>query len=165
MGGMMPGLIQTAQIADSAITSAKILDSTITTVDLLSGSVGYSRLSTSGTEATNVSRRVAKAWANFNGSTGVANAAFNIASITKNGTGDYTLNFAAALADGNYSVQITCNGVSGGMQYGGSIRSSAYGSAPTLKTASALRINVGSTYGGTAVDLENINVLILGNST
>jgi hypothetical protein len=47
----------------------------------------------------------AKAWVNFNGTGTVAiRASFNVSSITDNGTGNYTVNFTTALADGNYSV-------------------------------------------------------------
>ena len=47
----------------------------------------------------------AKAWVNFNGTGTVAiRAAFNVTSITDNGTGNYTVNFTSALADANYAV-------------------------------------------------------------
>jgi hypothetical protein len=47
----------------------------------------------------------AKAWVNFNGTGTVAiRAAFNVSSITDNGTGDYTANFTTALADANFAV-------------------------------------------------------------
>lgn len=47
----------------------------------------------------------AKAWVNFNGTGTVAiRASFNVSSITDNGTGDYTVNFASALADANFAV-------------------------------------------------------------
>lgn len=47
----------------------------------------------------------AKAWVNFNGTGTVAiRAAFNVSSITDNGTGDYTVNFTTALPDANYAV-------------------------------------------------------------
>lgn len=46
-----------------------------------------------------------KAWVNFNGSGTVAiRAAFNVSSITDNGTGEYTVNFTTAMSDINYSV-------------------------------------------------------------
>lgn len=46
----------------------------------------------------------AKAWVNFNGTGTVAiRASFNVSSITDNNTGDYTLNFTAAMADTNYA--------------------------------------------------------------
>lgn len=46
----------------------------------------------------------AKAWVNFNGSGTVAiRRAFNVSSITDNGTGNYTVNFTTSLPDTNYS--------------------------------------------------------------
>lgn len=47
----------------------------------------------------------AKAWVNFNGTGTVAiRHAFNVSSITDNGTGDYTVNFTNAMADVNYAA-------------------------------------------------------------
>ena len=47
----------------------------------------------------------AKAWVNFNGTGTVAiRAAFNVSSITDNGTGDYTVNFTTAMPDANYAI-------------------------------------------------------------
>ena len=51
----------------------------------------------------------ALAWVNFNGSTSAIRANYNIGSITKNATGDFTLNFTSALADANYSVSGICS--------------------------------------------------------
>ena len=46
-----------------------------------------------------------RAWVNFNGTGTVAiRASFNVSSITDNGTGDYTVNFATAMPDANYSA-------------------------------------------------------------
>jgi hypothetical protein len=51
-----------------------------------------------------VAQGSAKAWVNFNGTGTVAiRAAFNVSSITDNGTGNYTLNFTNALVDVNYT--------------------------------------------------------------
>ena len=51
-----------------------------------------------------VAQGSAKAWVNFNGTGTVAiRAAFNVSSITDNGTGDYTLNFTTAMPDANYA--------------------------------------------------------------
>lgn len=47
------------------------------------------------------------AWCEFNGnfaSSQTPNASFNVSSITKNATGDYTINFSSALANTNYVV-------------------------------------------------------------
>tara|TARA_R100000951_G_scaffold85350_1_gene73021 strand:+ start:670 stop:1047 length:378 start_codon:yes stop_codon:yes gene_type:complete len=52
----------------------------------------------------------AKAWVNFNGTGTVAiRASYNVASLTDNGTGDYTITFTAAMSDANY----ICTGTSG----------------------------------------------------
>lgn len=49
--------------------------------------------------------RVCSAWVNFNGTGAVAiRDQFNVASITDNGTGSYTVNFTVALADADYSA-------------------------------------------------------------
>lgn len=48
---------------------------------------------------------LAKAWVNFNGTGTVAiRASLNVSSITDNGTGDYTVNFATAMSDTNYNA-------------------------------------------------------------
>jgi len=50
-------------------------------------------------------QQAVKAWVNFNGTGTVAiRAGYNVSSITDNGTGDYTVNFATAMADVNYSM-------------------------------------------------------------
>jgi hypothetical protein len=75
------------------------------------GSITFPMLSTSTTEANNTASRVARAWVNFDG-TVVTNPAsatgirddFNVSSILDNGTGDYTVNFSANLANANYCV-------------------------------------------------------------
>jgi hypothetical protein len=50
-----------------------------------------------------------RAWVNFDGtaSSPTPRASGNISSITKNGTGDYTINFATAMPDTNYTVAIS----------------------------------------------------------
>jgi hypothetical protein len=61
---------------------------------------------TASTSADNVINGCAKAWVNFNGTTspGTIRASYNVTSVTKNGTGDYTVNFTNALTDANYAV-------------------------------------------------------------
>ena len=49
-----------------------------------------------------------RAWVNFNGTGTVAiRASGNVSSITDNGTGDYTVNFATPMADANYGTNAT----------------------------------------------------------
>ncbi len=51
-----------------------------------------------------------RAWVNFNGTGTVAiRASGNVSSITDNGVGDYTINFAIEMPDANYAVLVTGN--------------------------------------------------------
>jgi len=59
--------------------------------------------------------RLCRTFVNFDGTGAVAiRANFNVNSITDNGTGDYTVNFANAMSDANYSVQGSARINSGG---------------------------------------------------
>lgn len=50
------------------------------------------------------SLRSAKAWALFNGNTAVITSSFNVASVTRNAAGSYTVTLTTAMADANYTV-------------------------------------------------------------
>lgn len=66
----------------------------------------------------------AKAWVNFNGTGTVAiRRAFNVSSITDNGTGDYTVNFTNAMVDANYSIHANCNWDNGSVNLNSSFTS------------------------------------------
>ena len=47
---------------------------------------------------------IAKAWVLFNGTAGTITNSFNVGSITKNGTGDYSVNFTTAMPNANYAI-------------------------------------------------------------
>lgn len=49
---------------------------------------------------------IAKAWVSFT-STPTVQSSFNIGSITKNGTGDYTVNFATSMPNTNYAINVS----------------------------------------------------------
>jgi hypothetical protein len=50
----------------------------------------------------------AKAWVNFNGTgTIAARDSFNVASLTDNGTGQYTVNVSSSFSSSNYSPVLT----------------------------------------------------------
>lgn len=53
----------------------------------------------------------ALAWVNFNGTTspGTIRAQYNVSSVTKVGSGQYTVNFTNALADANYCAAVNCD--------------------------------------------------------
>lgn len=96
----------------------------------------------------------AKAWVNFNGTGTVAiRAAFNVTSITDNGTGDYTVNFTAALPDANYATNITGNNSNGAATIQGVRDASA---APTT---GAVRLYTLDT-GGASLDISLANVSV-----
>ena len=60
---------------------------------------------------------IAKAWVNFScpSTTVTVNNSFNVSSVTRNTTGDYTLNFTTALADANYNAVFGC--ISSGLRF------------------------------------------------
>jgi hypothetical protein len=100
---------------------------------------------TNSTSATTVISGSAKVWSNFSAAGGTISirASFNISSITRGGTGDYTANYSNALTDGNYST------VFGTQQGTDSFNLNAYGgysSAPTLYTSTQIRLRF-SDYG------------------
>jgi hypothetical protein len=50
---------------------------------------------------------IAKAWVNINGASGASptiRGSFNISSVTRSGTGAYSVSFTTAMANANYSV-------------------------------------------------------------
>jgi len=90
-----------------------------------------------------------RAWVNFNGTTTppTIRASGNVSSVTKNGTGDYTVNFTTAMPDANYSFNGATRWVSGDE---GDV---VLYNANTLLTTSAIRIIVGvpGTFNSTAL--------------
>lgn len=72
----------------------------------MAGTLTISTLSdgTNSTSATNCIQGSAKAWVNFNPSNGAVISQFNVSSVTRNGTSNYTVNFTTAMANANYIV-------------------------------------------------------------
>jgi hypothetical protein len=94
-----------------------------------------------------------RAWVNFNGTGTVAiRASGNVSSITDNGTGDYTVNFATAMEDANYSFV-------GTPSHSSASTSMLVESDTTVPTTSAVRFFVMNA-GVAAQDRPYINVLI-----
>jgi hypothetical protein len=86
-----------------------------------------------------------KAWVNFNGTGTVAiRASYNVSSITDNGVGDYTVNFATALADANYSSA----SFAGDAAFSVPVTTSGYSNYS--QTASAIRYRVSYSWGGSS---------------
>ena len=84
----------------------------------------------------------AKAWVKFNGSTVTIVDDVNVASITDNGTGDFTINMSSSFATANYCVSST----NGKIANNSGIWSVAENSAAS-PTTSAYRLNVQSPSG------------------
>ena len=103
--------------------------------------------------------RIAKAWAEFDGSGLTLNASYNVSSVTDHGNRDYTINFGTAMADANYSI------VGSNIGQTASYNWSVVTGMGTAKTTSAARINVphindSSLYGN---DPDAVNVIAFGN--
>ena len=91
----------------------------------------------------------AKAWVNFNGTGTVAiRRAFNVSSITDNGTGTYTVNFTTAMQDANYATCATGNDGNYATTF----------QASFAQTTSAVRVLV--YYGASAYDVSVVSAAI-----
>jgi hypothetical protein len=51
-----------------------------------------------------------RAWVSFTGSTAAIRGSANVSSITRNGTGNYVVNYSTAMPDINYSAVASCSG-------------------------------------------------------
>jgi len=105
--------------------------------------------------------RIAKAWAEFDGSGLTLNASYNVSSVTDHGNRDYTINFGTAMVDANYSIV--------GSNIGQSSSVSMYWSVVTssgnAKTTSGVRINIPHIEDSslTTNDPDAVNVIAFGN--
>lgn len=101
---------------------------------------------------TQADQRQATAWVNFNGEGTVAiRGAYNVSSITDNGTGDYTINFTTPMNNVDYSF------------IGQSLGFAATGYTPrgvSSKNTSSLRLLFGGTAG--AVDYQQVSIQVFG---
>ena len=101
-------------------------------------------------------KEAVKAWVTFNGKSAnpiTKDDGFNISgTITKNGTGDYTITWDTDFADTNYCVQITAGDTTGIIPQGVYIFAKATGTC-RIKT-----VNVANS----ATDYEFVNVVVFG---
>jgi hypothetical protein len=109
---------------------------------------------TNSTSTTNCIQGSAKAWVNFNGVSGTINGSYNVTSVTKNATGDFTANFTTAMPNANYAWAIGYH-----VNPGSGQRNLGFFEAETLATTS-IRI-FSSDNSGTAWDVTAIAVSIL----
>ena len=139
-----------AKIATSAIAQAGVNDTDILTAKKLRDA-----LNANGSAPIYACR----AWVNFNG-TGVVTvvASGNVSSVTDNGVGDYTLNFATPMPNANYSISSGSTEASDGIPLAPSLR--MIGTTPLLKTTSAVRVSVRSPFSAAFFDTNNISVQV-----
>ena len=106
--------IVAGDLTADAVTTAKILDANVTTGKVADAAITAPKLS--GAQTGSAPIYGCRAWVNFDGtrneadtgaSTNGANVKIrangNVASVLKNGTGDYTITFTTAMPDANYS--------------------------------------------------------------
>ena len=84
-------------------------------------------------------------------------SSYNVSSVTKNGTGDYTVNFATPMADANYSI----SGSSGGQTSTSNGAIYQYDQL-SVKTTSNFRIGL-VTLSGAFIDTPQVAVQVFGN--
>ena len=99
----------------------------------------------------------ALAWVNFNGTGTVAiRSSYNVSSITDLGTGNYTVNFATALSDANYSTISSTSLFVDGTGWNTTV--AAY---PISTTQVSLKVAVAS--GATLNDAAWVSLAVFGN--
>lgn len=90
---------------------------------------------------------IAKAWVQFVGSTGAINGSFNVSSITRNGAGNYNVNFTTSMPNANYSASVNGGVASLNTSFGSAqLFSSAIGTtvAPTASTFQFIYVHTGN---------------------
>jgi hypothetical protein len=84
-------------------------------------------------------------------STSGIRSSYNVSSVTKNGTGDYTVNFATAMADANYAMVIT------------TAQALVTGYTGATYTVNAARLDTRQANTSTLVDPSIVSVQVFGN--
>lgn len=97
-----------------------------------------------------------RAWVNFNGTGTVAiRASGNVSSVTDNGGGNYTINFATAMPDVNFSAIATSNGDNSQTMNTGFKTAAAY-----VVSASKINVLTGDNNTDTATDCATVSVAV-----
>lgn len=92
---------------------------------------------TNSTSSTNPIRGSAKAWVNWNGiTTATINSSYNVSSVTRNGTGDYTISFSSNFASTTSYAGAFAAGYTTGTSGNNTMISMCYreGNAPTVSS-------------------------------
>jgi hypothetical protein len=159
----MPTTIDSAGITfndATSLTSAVLAANSVGATQITNGSVTAAKLGT--TEQ----KQICKAWVNFDGtnafspnpSTTAIRSSYNVSSVTKNATGDYTVNLTTPMSDANYSI-CGSTGASSGDTALGSIYLYDNG---TARTTSLFRIATRISP-VTNSNIPQINIQVFGN--
>ncbi len=153
----MPTTIDSAGITFNDATS-------LTSAVLAANSVGASQITNGSVTAvklgTTEQKQIAKAWVNFDGTTATPStirSSYNVSSVTRNGTGDYTVNFATPMADENYSVCGVCRRENQATDYLIDFNLKM----DSVPTQNSFGINTG--YTSTLDDSSYVNLTVFGN--
>jgi hypothetical protein len=157
--------VTTLKIADSAVTEPKIATDAVTESKLSASAVTNTKIANLSVTAeklgTDEQKQICKAWVNFNGTGTIGSnqtirSGYNVSSVLKNGTGDYTVNFTTPMNDVNYAFLASCGNVSGG-----AINPSVTPFIQALTTSTARLILNGAT--GTPADMNQVVAQVFGN--
>jgi len=150
-------LAPTASTGDSStkIATTAFVNSEITNdVGVANSSLVKTALNASGSAPIYACR----SWVNFNGTGTVAiRASGNVSSITDNGTGDYTVNFATAMEDVNYTMSSMGSNVAGQGNYNAMFVLEKLVAGALDRTSTALGIY---TYGYNAQYIDGVSISI-----
>jgi len=169
--------VTAGKIADANVTAAKLASNAVETAKIADDAVTNDKLSLSANageikKALNADNSppiyACRAWVNFNGtrnatdtgaSTNGANvfirASGNVASVLKNGVGDYTITFITAMPDANYAVVCACKFPG---DTGGSAPQIIV--VPTVLSSSSARFSAGNSSVAGMNDMDIVTVAI-----
>jgi hypothetical protein len=165
-GALSADTLGRAKMADGFVSTGKLADGALS-----ADALGRAKMAdgfVAGEKLTGIQSGAApvfgiRAWVCYNGISNTIKASGNVSSVTKNGTGDYTINFATALPDGNYAV---ANCTTGYATSTGITNVCVYPTGtltflPATKTATACRVIAGYTHTTAAVDIGDIGLIFI----
>ena len=128
--------------------------------DKLTGDIAADRMKDGFNASGSAPIYACRAWVNFNGDTVSIKGSGNVSSVTRNGAGDYTVNFTTAMPDANYSANValaipatfSSNTMSAG------VRAASLSSTPDATTTSVRCFTQSSS--GTRFDVSGLYVSI-----
>jgi hypothetical protein len=147
--------INGSQLVDASVATAKIIDANITTAKIADANITAAKLD--GAQSGSAPIYGARAWVNFDGTTSppTIRASGNVTNVTKNDTGDYTINFTTAMPDINYAVIGSAATLASGL-------ARIVVSHNAVPTTTAINIFVRRTSNNDPSDAGYVNVVIFG---